>query len=135
MPIEITPIYAGILALFYVFLSARVIGLRRRLWISVGDKGNQQLLRRQRVHGNFAEYAPMCLILMIGLELMLAPVWLVHGLGVMLLVGRVLHAYGIGREPESLTLRTIGMVLTFAALVIGGLASIIQAILMADFAG
>ncbi|MBD8878203.1 MAPEG family protein [Roseibium polysiphoniae] len=135
MPIEITPIYAGILALFYVFLSARVIGLRRRLWISVGDKGNQQLLRRQRVHGNFSEYAPMCLILMIGLELMLAPVWLVHGLGVMLLVGRVLHAYGIGREPESLTLRTIGMVLTFAVLIIGGLASIIQAILMADFAG
>ncbi|WP_289032270.1 MAPEG family protein [uncultured Roseibium sp.] len=135
MPIEVTPIYAGILALFYVFLSARVIGLRRRLWISVGDKGNQQLLRRQRVHGNFAEYAPMCLILMTGLELMLAPLWLVHGLGVMLLVGRVLHAYGIGREPESLTLRTIGMVLTFAVLIIGGLASIIQAILMADFAG
>ncbi|WP_417666346.1 MAPEG family protein [Roseibium sp.] len=135
MPVIFTPIYAGLLALIYVFLSIRVIARRRELWISLGDKGDRQLLRRMRVHGNFAEYVPLSLILMITAELMLTPSWAIHGLGIALLVGRLLHAWGVGQEPENLTLRTVGMVLTFAVLVIGGLLNIALAILMSDFAG
>ncbi|MEJ8473699.1 MAPEG family protein [Roseibium algae] len=135
MPIIITPIYAGLLALIYVGLSIWVIALRRKLWISIGDKGSEHLLRRQRVHGNFAEYVPLCLVLMICAELILAPNWTIHGLGLMLIFGRCCHAYGVGQEPESLTLRTIGMLLTFATLIAGGLLNIFWSMHMWDFAG
>ncbi|WP_417685782.1 MAPEG family protein [Roseibium sp.] len=135
MPVVVTPIYAGLLALIYFLLSARVISRRRELWISLGDKGDRQLLRRTRVHGNFAEYVPLSLILMITAELMLTPHWALHAIGIALVAGRVSHAWGVGQEPDNLTLRTIGMILTFAVLVIGGLLNIALAILMSDFAG
>jgi uncharacterized membrane protein YecN with MAPEG domain len=41
------------------------------------------------------------------------------------LVGRVLHAYALGREPEPMNLRVAGMGLTIAALLIGALGNII----------
>ncbi len=135
MPIIITPIYAGLLTLIYIFLSGRVIVLRRKFWISIGDKGNTQLLRQQRVHGNFNEYVPLALILMMGAELMLTASWIIHALGIALVAGRAMHAYGIGKEPESLTMRSYGMILTFLALLVGSLVNIAQAFLMADFAG
>ncbi|MFM9841899.1 MAG: MAPEG family protein [Dongiaceae bacterium] len=56
-----TPIYAGLPALLFVFLSVRVIGMRRATRIGPGDGGNAQLLRRQRAQGNFAEYAQLAL--------------------------------------------------------------------------
>ena len=40
MPIVVTPIYAGLLALLYVFLSLRVIRMRRGARISFGDGGD-----------------------------------------------------------------------------------------------
>ncbi len=135
MPVIVTPLYAGLLALLYVFLTIRVIARRRELWVSVGDKGDEQLLRRIRVHGNFSEYVPISLILMLGAELMLLPGWALHALGLALVASRCCHAYGVGRKPESLTLRTWGMILTFAVLVIGGLANIVLAVTMRNFAG
>ena len=135
MDLIVTPIYAGILALLYVALSARVIIRRRAKWISLQDGGDVVLRRRLRVHGNFAEYVPFALLLMIGAEMMLVPHWILHALGLCLIAGRLFHAHGLGREPDNFTSRTIGMVLTFTVLIIGAFLNIIQAILMADFAG
>ncbi len=48
-----------------------------------------------RAHGNFAEYVPLTLLLMALCELAgVDPFWLHLG-GVLLLVGRILHAIGI----------------------------------------
>ncbi|MBD8892264.1 MAPEG family protein [Roseibium litorale] len=135
MPFIVTPLYAGILALIYVYLAIRVVALRRKFWISIGDKGNEQLLRQQRVHGNFAEYVPLCLLLMLFTELQIVLVWATHALGAALVAGRILHALGVGREPESLTMRTYGMLLTFAVLIVGGLLNIVYYFLMMNFAG
>ncbi|MBO0345739.1 MAPEG family protein [Roseibium sp. CAU 1637] len=135
MDLIVTPIYTALLALLFIVLSIRVILLRRDLWISLGDKGNPQLLRRQRVHGNFAEYVPFALLLMVGAELMLTPKWIIHALGVALLLGRLAHAYGVSREPESLFLRSVGMVLTFIVLFAGALTCLVQSYRMAGFAG
>ena len=57
--VPITGMYAGILALFLVALSVRTLRTRRRNQIAVGDGGNSEMLRAMRVHGNFAEYAPL----------------------------------------------------------------------------
>ena len=124
MVISVTPIYAGLFALFFVFLSTRVIGMRRAAQVGLGDGGNRLLLRRLRAHGNFAEYVPFVLVLMALAELQGAPAWTLHVIGAMLVAGRVLHAYGVSREPERYGFRVTGMSLTFAALITGGLANL-----------
>ena len=55
--------YAALLALLFVALSWRTIGLRRRYCVAVGDGGQPELLRAMRVHANFAEYVPLALLL------------------------------------------------------------------------
>ncbi|GGB53498.1 membrane protein [Roseibium aquae] len=125
----VTPIVAGLLALLYLFLSVRVIRLRGQERISLSDAGNAEMQRRIRVHGNFAEYTPFALVLLLLLELQGAPWWYLAVLGLMLLAGRSLHAYGVSQNPEPLQLRIAGMAMTFAVLALGGLSCIILALM------
>ncbi len=120
----VTSFYAGLLALMFVVLSIRVVGRRRTAHVGLGDGGDRALLRRQRVHGNFAEYVPFALLLMGLGEAQGLQTWAVHGLGVLLVAGRVIHAFGVIREPEPVRWRICGMTLTFAVLVLGALANL-----------
>ena len=124
MTLAITPLYAGIIGLLFVLLSVLVITARGQARVSMGDGGDQLLIRRIRVQANCAEYAPLGLILLGMAELQGAPGWVVHLLGLMLLLGRVLHAVGFGRVPEIMWMRVAGMALTFAMLMLGALANI-----------
>src|ERR1700726_4288027 len=56
--------YASLLTALYLFLSMRVIGWRKQQRVEIGHGEDAQLLRRMRVHANFAEYAPFALLLM-----------------------------------------------------------------------
>lgn len=125
MNMAITPLYAALLAALFVILSLRVILLRRTAGVGLGDGGNAQLLRRQRVHANFAEYAPFTLLLMALAEWQGAPGWSLHLLGLLLTAGRLLHALGVSRTPERYGLRVTAMSLTFAALSLGALANLL----------
>ena len=109
---KILPLYAGLLAILFFILSARTGNLRRTLKIAVGDAGNIVLLRAMRVHANFAEYVPICLVLVLMVEGQGAAAWVVHSLGTCLLVGRIVHAYGVSQVRENLLFRIVGMVLT-----------------------
>ena len=114
--LHVTPIYAGLLALLFILLSARVIGRRIGAGVSLGDGGDARLMRRIRVQGNFAEYAPFGVLLLAVAELAgAAPLWL-HLCGLLLLAGRIGHAIGLGAEPQIMILRRAGMVATFTAL-------------------
>jgi uncharacterized membrane protein YecN with MAPEG domain len=75
-----------------------------------------------RVHANFAEYVPFALLLMALAESMAPPRLLLHLVGLLLLAGRLLHAYGLSQTPHILRYRVWGMSLTFAAL---GIAAVI----------
>lgn len=121
---SITPVYAGLAALLFVFLSARVIGARRTARVGLGDGGNRLLLRRQRAHGNFAEYVPLAIVLMALAELQGTPAPVLHLIGGLLIVGRLVHAYGLSREPEPSLTRVLGMGLTFVALVTAALVNL-----------
>lgn len=125
MPV-ITGHYAALLALLLFALSIKVIQARvaTRVAIGLGESGPGAigLLRASRAQGNFVEYVPMILVLMLLLELSAAPAWLLHALGGMTLAGRLAHGLGITREPEVMRLRQIGMALTFTALLVGALA-------------
>lgn len=113
----VTPFYAALLGLVFFLLSVRTIKLRRQLKIAIGAGGNPTLHRAMRVHGNFVEYTPFSLLLIIMLELQGAHFLLIHVLCLCLLVGRAVHAYGVSETKENYRYRIFGMTLTFAALV------------------
>lgn len=122
----ITGYYAALLALLLLALSIRVIQARvaDRVVIGLGD--SRRLLRADRAQGNFVEYVPIILVMMLLLELGGAAGWLLHGLGSMILAGRIAHGLGISREPENLRLRQLGMGLTFTALIVAAVALLLR---------
>ena len=127
-PMPVTALYAALLAPLFVLLSVRVIGGRREARTALGDGGDPALLRRMRVHANFAEYAPFALLLLALAESLGTRTWLLHVIGAILLIGRLLHAAGVSRHPEIPRLRVAGMALTFAAIGVGALACLLGAL-------
>jgi uncharacterized protein len=116
-----TPLYAALLSLLFIALSVRTIRLRRRHRIAVGDGDNAELRRAIRVHANFAEYAPLALLLVFFVEADGAPGLWVHLLGIALLCGRALHAWGVSQPQENFRYRVSGMMLTFGVIAAAGL--------------
>lgn len=125
---DATALYAGALGLLLVYLSMRVVNLRKTYHVSTGSGGHAALELAARVQGNCAEYAPIGLLLLALTEAQGAPALAVHGLGLMLLLGRLLHAIGYGRAPSNLKLRVVGMVLTFGMLSLSSLGLILHAL-------
>ncbi|MCH9670655.1 MAG: MAPEG family protein, partial [Gammaproteobacteria bacterium] len=102
----------------FMVLSVRAILLRRASKVALGD-GDQPALRRAvRAHANFAEYVPFALILLFFLEVQAIADSTIHLLCAALLIGRVLHAYGVSQPTEDYRFRVAGMILTLVA--IGG---------------
>lgn len=120
----VTPLYAGLLAIWFLVLSIRVIQRRGAAKIDLGDGGDAMMQRRIRGHANFAEYVPLVLLLMALLELRHASIYLLHGLGATLLAARVLHGISLSYTQGWVPGRFIGTVLTFIVLAVAGLACI-----------
>lgn len=114
-------LYAALLAILYAALSVRTLRLRRRLRIAIGDSGDERMLRAMRAHANFAEYVPLTLLLIYLVESAPAHAMLVHALGLALLLGRALHAWGLSRSPEDFRFRVAGMSFTLASLLVASL--------------
>ena len=109
----ITTFYAGVLGLIYIALSFYVIRGRFKNQIALGDNGNQDMMKRIRVHANFIEYVPIALLLIILIEFEGVSSEIIHGLCIALILGRLGHAHGlITKEGASIT-RGGGMMLTF----------------------
>ena len=108
----ITGLYAGVLALIQIKLTLQVVKVRRGQKISIGEGGDQDLLRTMRAHGNFVETVPIFLILLLIAELSGAPLWSIHLLGVPMVGARVAHAIGISSGTGHGKFRFYGMVMT-----------------------
>lgn len=114
----ITTLYAGLLALLYVGLSAYVIRGRYKYRTALGDGGNPALARRIRIHANFAEYVPLALLLLFLVDYSRTSPIIVHWLGIMLVLGRVLHVWGLCCSESTSFGRFAGMILTFLVLIV-----------------
>jgi len=121
----ITSYYAVPIAILYLVLTFRVIGLRRRHAVALGDGGDPVLLRRIRAQANLTEYAPLILVLMLMGEIQGASAMLLHAIGIALLVGRLIHAFGISQAREDIRLRAAGMILTLTALIGGAFIAVL----------
>jgi uncharacterized membrane protein YecN with MAPEG domain len=105
----------------FLILSWRVIMYRRANSISLGDADDKDLRKRMRAQANFVEYTPLALLLMVMTEMQGAPALALHMMGLALLAGRVLHAYGFASTPQKIIFRQIGMVLTLTMLAVAAL--------------
>ena len=104
--------YTAINLIILMVLALRVSLQRRTAKVSLGHGDDEPLRRRIRVHANAAEWMPGALVGLVILALLDAPTLLIHGLGATLVVGRGLHAYGLGGSSESSFGRFTGTVLT-----------------------
>lgn len=109
----ITALYASLLAPLFLLLASRVIRARRSARVAVGDGGDAILMRHMRVHSNFAEYVPLALLLLALAESLGTNAWLLHGLGLTLLGGRIVHAVGMSQAEEKFAFRVAGIGTTF----------------------
>lgn len=123
----VTPLYAGLLAIWFFVLSMRVIA-RRRTGIPLGDGGDTTMLRRIRGHANFAEYVPIALVMMAMLELGRTSIYVLHALGIALLVARIFHGYSLSFTQKYFFGRLVGTVLTFIVLLAEAVLCIAQGI-------
>jgi uncharacterized membrane protein YecN with MAPEG domain len=123
----VTPFYAGLLALWFFVLSARVMQ-RRQDGIWLGDGGDPRMLRVIRGHGNFAEYVPLILLLMAMLELGRTSIYVLHALGIALLVSRLLHGYALGFTEFFKFGRFVGAALTMIVLLVAAILCTLQGV-------
>ena len=122
----VTPLYAGLLVLWFVVLSVRVVRARARgVWL--GDGGDPALLRVIRGHANFAEYVPLALLLLAILESSRFSIYVLHALGVTLLVARLLHGYALSFTQHFKFGRFWGTALTFVVLLVEAVLCLYQA--------
>jgi uncharacterized membrane protein YecN with MAPEG domain len=101
-----------------VALSLRVISRRRSAQVSLGDGGNTLLERAIRGQANFAEYVPLALLLLLILELSHFSIYVLHVIGIALVVARLLHGYALSFTGRFNFGRWWGAFLTFVVLLV-----------------
>jgi len=117
----ITAFYGGLLGVLSFVLAVLVINQRRRTHVGIGDGGDQQLGLAVRAFGNFAEYAPLALVLFVLLELSGGPRLAVHLCAGGFVIGRAAHAFGLSRSSGESLGRMIGMTLTFLSMLVASI--------------
>ena len=121
MPLPITAIFAGLLALWMIFLLFKVVGFRRGKRVSLGAGGDEMGERLIRAHGNAAENIPIFLILLGLSEGMGSPAWVLWCLGGLFLFGRVLHGVHFFEVRDGFRMRFYGMLSTITATALAAL--------------
>lgn len=109
-------LWSGLLGLLYLALAAYVVRHRYRTRIGIGDGGDPALSRAIRVHGNFAEYVPLALVLLLLLALAGWGSLYIHVLGGTLFVARAAHALGLAGSDGPSVGRGIGMLGTWGVI-------------------
>jgi uncharacterized protein len=108
MSLSVTTTYALLLLPIWLALWIGVASKRSELKASIGDAGNAELLQKIRRHGNFIEFVPFVLVLMVLAEVQgVGSLWL-HGAGALLVIGRVAHPFGLKIDNAGHPLRYVG---------------------------
>lgn len=114
--------YTALNAFIMLVLAVLVSRARASTRTIIGDGGGDpRMTGPLRAHGNNTEYVPMALLLMWALAAVPpgASIWLVHGVGVPLTIGRIFHGIGLNSSTGPTGLRLIGIILTWIAYIVG----------------
>lgn len=92
---QVTLVLAAACAILNLWLAIRVGQVRRSEKVSVGDGGNDRVIRRMRAHANFTENGWVVLALVLVIELSAGPsVWL-WGAAALFVAARIAHGVGM----------------------------------------
>jgi len=113
LPITLTSAAAA--AIISIWLMMRVGRVRGAEKVSIGDGGNENVIRRMRAHANFVEGTPFVLVLIAAIELAdKGGAWLPYVAGIYML-GRVAH--GVGMDGGTMGWgRMVGTMITILTL-------------------
>jgi uncharacterized membrane protein YecN with MAPEG domain len=113
--------YVALNALIMLILGILVVRARVTTRTDIGDGGLPEMAGPLRAHGNNTEYVPMALLLMWALASVppSASIWVMHGAGATLTIGRICHALGLSQSTGPGTLRLVGTMLTWISFIIG----------------
>ncbi|MDF2232831.1 MAPEG family protein [Albimonas sp. CAU 1670] len=117
-------VYAGLNGLVLAWLALNVVRVRRDRKVFMGDGGDPLVIRAMRGQANFVEFVPMTLLLIAMAALLGAPTLAIHALGVMLTLGRVLHAVHFVQADAPGWQRGAGAALTLLTLLLAALGAI-----------
>jgi hypothetical protein len=95
MQIAVVALYAGLNAAIGLVLALNVVRLRAKHRVDLGTGGNSALEQAIRAHGNFVEYVPLILLLMLIAAMGGESLYWLHGMGIALTMGRLLHPWGL----------------------------------------
>jgi uncharacterized protein len=113
-----TAVYTAILGLLAALLTVNVIVNRVRAKVDIADGGVAALAQAIRAHANFAEHTPLALLLIGLVEAFGYRAAIVNGLAVVLLVARLLSAWGLNSSLKQSFGRQSGAGLTILVTVI-----------------
>jgi uncharacterized protein len=119
---SITALYAALLGLLGATLTINVITNRVRSKVDTGDGGVPKLAQAIRAHANFAEQAPLALIVIAFAEALGTRAWLVHVLGVALVLARLASAIGLNRTLGQSPPRQLGASVTALVVIASSIA-------------
>jgi len=88
-------LYAALLGLLLVGLSAQVSLARRRFRVRLGEGTEEGMRQAVRVQANFTEYVPFAVLLLVLAEITGLPAPAVHGAGILLVASPLAHAVGL----------------------------------------
>ena len=119
--LTVTLAAAAAAAIVNLWLSIRAGQVRHQAGVSIGDGGNELLVRRMRAHANFIENAPLVLILIAAIELDRPDTQWLAWVAAAFILGRVAHGFGMDGGAMAKG-RMIGTLITMLTLL--GLAAV-----------
>jgi uncharacterized membrane protein YecN with MAPEG domain len=111
--IPVTLTFAAAVALINLWLQIRVGRVRGSEKVSIGDGGNELVLRRMRAQANLVENAPFAGLLVLALELTCGTGPLLWSTAALFVIGRLVHPFGMDGMKYG---RTIGTALSMLTL-------------------
>ena len=119
MIVPVTAVFAAVTGLLLLVLSFQVVRFRLKYRKDLGVTDDRDFQSAVRAHANLVEYAPLGL-LMLGLaELNGVSSSLIYWTGMALVVGRVLHAWGmINGQGGPHKARMVGILLTWLSILV-----------------
>lgn len=113
-------LYTGLFLFLFAILKLNCGRVRIGTKVNYGPGGNEKMIQAMRVQGNAIEDGPIVLIGLFGLASLSAPTLLIHVIGSVFFVSRVLHAIGLGSGDGSGAPRIIGTIGSLLSLLVTG---------------
>jgi len=111
--LHITGLFAALLSILIIVLAYKVVAFRRDKKVGIGDAGDTNGILAIRTHANALEYIPMLLILMGIYEINGGSPMVLYIIGSLLVVARLMHAFGLSKSAGVSIGRFYGTALTW----------------------